>query len=174
MHGEHWWTAIFKSCHRFSIGFRSWLWLGHSRTFLSLFLSHSNVALVVCFVSLSCWKVNFCPNFSFHAEGRRFSSRIFLYFVLSSFVSGWPLLFGCLLLWFCMKDFSLQDSISICLYYQSHRIQGVIHIYGMCSISKLSKYPLLMARSRSLQSVLIGSMLSLPSNLSIDCTQQWL
>ena len=32
--GECQWTAIFKFCQRFSIGFRSKLWLGHSNTWI--------------------------------------------------------------------------------------------------------------------------------------------
>ncbi len=41
-----------------SIGFKSGIWLGHSRTFTELSLSHSCVALVVYLGSLSFWKVN--------------------------------------------------------------------------------------------------------------------
>ena len=69
--GVCWWTAIFQSCHRSSIGLRSGLWLSHSGTFIFLFLSHSSVALAVCYGSLSCWKVNFQPNFSILAEGQQ-------------------------------------------------------------------------------------------------------
>ena len=60
--GFHWCTAIFKSYHRFSIGLRSVLWLGHSKTFKCFHLSHSNVALAVCLGSLSCSKVNLRPS----------------------------------------------------------------------------------------------------------------
>ena len=42
-------TAIFKSYHRFSIGLRSGLWLGHSKTFKGFPLNHSSVALAVWF-----------------------------------------------------------------------------------------------------------------------------
>uniref|UniRef100_A0A674ERS6 Interleukin-10 receptor subunit beta-like n=1 Tax=Salmo trutta TaxID=8032 RepID=A0A674ERS6_SALTR len=55
-------TAIFKSLQRCSIGFKSRLWLGHSKTFRDLSQSHSCVVLAVCLVSLSCWKVNLYPN----------------------------------------------------------------------------------------------------------------
>ncbi len=34
--GKRWWTAIFRSLQRCSIGFKSWLWLGHSRTVIVL------------------------------------------------------------------------------------------------------------------------------------------
>jgi hypothetical protein len=34
---------------------RSWLWLGHSKTFKCLPLNHSRVALAVCLGSMSCW-----------------------------------------------------------------------------------------------------------------------
>ena len=47
-------TAIFRSLQRCSIGFKSGLWLGHSRTFKDLSRSHSCVVLAVylgCFSS---------------------------------------------------------------------------------------------------------------------------
>ncbi len=34
--GKRWWTAIFRSLQRCSIGFKSGLWLGHSRTVMEL------------------------------------------------------------------------------------------------------------------------------------------
>ncbi len=37
---------------------RSGDWLGHSRTLMCFFLSHSFVALAVCFGSLSCWNTH--------------------------------------------------------------------------------------------------------------------
>ena len=48
LNGCRWCTAIFKSHHRFSIGLRSGLWLGHSKTFKCYPLNHSSVALAVC------------------------------------------------------------------------------------------------------------------------------
>ena len=51
-------TRSFSSLHRFLMGFRSGDWLGHSRTLMCFFLSHSFVALAVCFGSLSCWKTH--------------------------------------------------------------------------------------------------------------------
>ncbi len=56
--GKRWWKAIFRSLQRCSIGFKSGLWLGHSRTVTELLWSHSFVILAVCLGSLSCWKVN--------------------------------------------------------------------------------------------------------------------
>ncbi len=56
--GKRWWTAIFRSLQRCWIGFKSGLWLGHSRTVTELLWSHSFVILAVCLGSLSCWKVN--------------------------------------------------------------------------------------------------------------------
>ncbi len=56
--GDHPWTAIFRSLQRCSIGFKSRLWLDHYKTFTTLSLSHSCVALAVCLGSLSCWKAN--------------------------------------------------------------------------------------------------------------------
>ena len=72
------WPAIFKSFHRFSMGFKSWLWLGHSRTFTLLFWNHSSVALAVCLGSFSCWNVNLCRSRKSFALWSRFSSRICL------------------------------------------------------------------------------------------------
>ena len=60
--GFRWCTAIFKSYHRFSIGLRSGIWLGHSKTFRCFPINHSSVALTVCLGSLSCWKVNLHPS----------------------------------------------------------------------------------------------------------------
>ncbi len=51
-------TQTFSSLHRFSMGWRSGDWLGHSRTLMCFFLSHSFVALAVCFGSLSCWNTH--------------------------------------------------------------------------------------------------------------------
>ncbi len=48
----------FLGLQRCSIGFKSGLWLGHSRTVTELLWSHSFVILAVCLGSLSCWKVN--------------------------------------------------------------------------------------------------------------------
>ncbi len=53
---------IFRSLQRCSIGFKSGLWLGHSRTVTELLWSHSFVILAVCLGSLSCWKVNLRPR----------------------------------------------------------------------------------------------------------------
>ncbi len=44
------------------MGLRSGDWLGHSRTLMCFFLSHSFVALVMCFGSLSCWNTIHDPN----------------------------------------------------------------------------------------------------------------
>jgi len=57
-------TRTFSSLHRFSMGLRSGDWLGHSRTLMCFFLSHSFVALAVCFGSLSCWKTHPRPIFN--------------------------------------------------------------------------------------------------------------
>ncbi len=60
--GKRWWTVIFRSFQRCSIGFKSGLWLGHSRTVTELLWSHSFVILAVCLGSLSCWRVNLQPS----------------------------------------------------------------------------------------------------------------
>ncbi len=57
-------TRTFRSLHRFSMGLRSGDWLGHSRTLMCFFLSHSFVALAVCFGSLSCWNTHPWPIFN--------------------------------------------------------------------------------------------------------------
>ncbi len=91
--GKRWWTAIFRSLQRCSIGFKSGLWLGHSRTVTELLWSHSFVILAVCLGSLSCWKVNLWPSLRSWALWRRFSSRISLYlatFIFPSIATSRP------------------------------------------------------------------------------------
>ena len=88
--GDHRWTAICKSRHKCSIGFKSGLWLHHSRTFIFLLFSHSIVALALCFGSSSCWNVNLLPSFRFMADSSKFSSRILLHFVPSMVPSILP------------------------------------------------------------------------------------
>ena len=91
--GECLWTAIFKSCHRCSMGFRSGLWLGHSYTWIFFDLNHSIVALAVCLGSLSCWKVNLFPSLKSFAASHRFSCRIALYLapsILPSTLTSFP------------------------------------------------------------------------------------
>ncbi len=46
------------------VGLRSGDWLGHSRTLMCFFLSHSFVALAVCFGLLSCWNTHPQPIFN--------------------------------------------------------------------------------------------------------------
>ncbi len=77
------WTAIFKQFHRFSIGLRSELWPGHCRTFTFLLFDYSYVALALCLGSLSWWKENFLPSFSFLVDWSRFFCSISLYFAQS-------------------------------------------------------------------------------------------
>ena len=76
------------------MGFRSGDWLGHSRTLICFFLSHSFVALAICFGSLSCWKTHPRPIFSALTEGRRLSPKISRYmapFILPSVSRPVPL-----------------------------------------------------------------------------------
>ncbi len=47
------------------MGLRSGDWLGHARTLMCFFLSHSFVALAACFGSLSCWNTH--PRSIFNA-----------------------------------------------------------------------------------------------------------
>ncbi len=84
--GCRWATRTFNSLQRFSMGWRSGDWLGHSRTLKCFLRSHSFVARAVCLGSLSCWKTE--PRFIFNAlaDGRRFSLKISRYmapFILS-------------------------------------------------------------------------------------------
>ncbi len=69
----------FSSLHRFSIGFRSGDWLGHSGTLKCFLRSHSLLALAVCLGSLSCWKTQPRPIFNAFTEGRRLLAKILLY-----------------------------------------------------------------------------------------------
>lgn len=48
------WTAIFRSLHRRSMGFKSGLWLGHSRTVTDMSWSHSSIVFC-CMSSAWCW-----------------------------------------------------------------------------------------------------------------------
>ena len=63
------------------------LWLGHSRIFTELSLSHSCIVLAVCLGSLSCWKVNLQLSLPSRMLWTRFSLRISLYFAPFSFPS---------------------------------------------------------------------------------------
>ncbi len=58
-------VSVFRSIQSCSIGFKSRLWLHHSRTFTELSRSHSFVILAVCLGLFSCWKVNFLPSLRF-------------------------------------------------------------------------------------------------------------
>ena len=80
-------TRSFSSLHRFLMGFRSGDWLGHYRTLICFFLSHSFVALAVCFGSLGCGWVFQNDIFSTLTEGRRLSPKVSWYmapFILPS------------------------------------------------------------------------------------------
>ncbi len=73
--GKRWWTAIFRSLQRCSIGFKSGL------------------ILAVCLGSLSCWKVYLRPSLRSWGLWRRFSSRISLYlaaFIFPSIATSRP------------------------------------------------------------------------------------
>ncbi len=70
MHHHFWKTRSCSSLHRFSIGFRSGDWLGHSRTLKCFLRSHSLVALAVCLGSLSSRKTQPRPIFNALTERR--------------------------------------------------------------------------------------------------------
>ena len=63
--GERRCTAIFRALQRCLIGFKSGLWLGHSRTFRSLSRSHSCVVLAGMVPGfLQTWRLAFRPKSS--------------------------------------------------------------------------------------------------------------
>lgn len=93
LRGHHLCTALFRSPHIFWIGFRPGLWLGHSKTLIFFWWSHSLVDLDVCFGALSCRKMKFLFIFSFLAEARGFCSNTDWYlelFIISSTLTKAP------------------------------------------------------------------------------------
>ena len=91
--GFRWCTAIFKSYHRFLIGLRSLLWLGHSKTFKCFPLNYLSVSLGVCLGSLPCLKVNLHPGLKSLEDWIRFRSRISLYLagsIIPSILTSFP------------------------------------------------------------------------------------
>ncbi len=58
-------ASVFRSLQSCSVGLKSGLCLGHSRTFTELSHSHSFVILAVCLELLSCWKVNLLHSLRF-------------------------------------------------------------------------------------------------------------
>ena len=87
------WTLIFSSFHRFSIGFKSGDWLGHSSSFIFFLWNQLRVSLAVCLGSLSCWNVHPRFIFSILVDGSRFLSRMSRYispFILPSIIWSLP------------------------------------------------------------------------------------
>lgn len=85
------WIEVFRSHHRFSLEFKSGLWLGHSWV-KTLFLSHSCVLFAMRFGFLLCWDINFHPKRRLLATRNRSFLRIclclvpsFLLFIRTSF-----------------------------------------------------------------------------------------
>ncbi len=58
---------IFRFLQKYLIGFKLRLWLGHSKTFTELCISHS-----CCIGSLSCWNVNLLPVWDSEFSGLGF------------------------------------------------------------------------------------------------------
>ncbi len=75
---------IFRFLQKYLIGFNPRLWLGHSRTFTDLSISHT---CCVCVGPLSCWKVNLLPSIRFGMLWNVFSLRLSQYFGALSFSS---------------------------------------------------------------------------------------
>ncbi len=73
------WTGFLRSCHSISIGFKSGLWLGHSKVvfFILFFFSHSEVDFLVCFGSLSCCRTQVRFSLKSRTDGRTLSFSIF-------------------------------------------------------------------------------------------------
>jgi len=81
-------SMTFSSLQRFSIGFRSGDWLGHSRTLRCFLRSLSLVALAVCFRSWSCWKTQPRPIFNALTERRRLLAKISRYMAPSMIIDA--------------------------------------------------------------------------------------
>ncbi len=79
-------THIFRFLQKYLIGFKPRLWLGHSRTFTELSISHS---CCVCrsIVIVHYWKVNLLSSLRFCMFWSGFSLRLSQYFGALSFSS---------------------------------------------------------------------------------------
>ncbi len=71
------WMDCLRSCHSISIGFKSRLWLGNSKFLILFILSHSDVGLLVCLGSLSCYITQVHLSLRSQTDVRTFSFRIF-------------------------------------------------------------------------------------------------
>ena len=69
---------LFSSAHTFSMGFRSGDYDGH---LILCSANHFCVDLDICFGSLSCWKIQQRPCFSFMAGATRFRLKMSWYFM---------------------------------------------------------------------------------------------
>ncbi len=70
------WMDCLRSCHSISIRFKSGLWLGHSKTLILFFLSHSEVNFAGVFGIMSCWITQVRLSLRSQTDGRTFSVRI--------------------------------------------------------------------------------------------------
>ena len=87
------WTGIFRSLHRRSVGFKSWLWLGLSRTVRDVSQSQSCIVSTVCVKSSSSRKVIRGPSLRSCALWSLFSPRTSLFlaaFILQSILTSLP------------------------------------------------------------------------------------
>lgn len=73
------WTACFRSFHSISIGLRSGLWLGHSKTLTFFCANHSLAEQFVCLGSLSYCMTHFLLSFSSQTDTLTFSCGICWY-----------------------------------------------------------------------------------------------
>lgn len=80
---------FFRSLQICSVGFKSRLWLGHSRSFPELSWNHCFVIAAVCLGSSSCSKMNHSPSPRSRELWSRLSSSIFLYIAAVIFLRPW-------------------------------------------------------------------------------------
>ncbi len=133
-HGPLLWTLIFSYFHRFSIGFKSGDWLGHSSSFTFFLWNQLRVSLDVCLGSLSRWNVH--PHFIFIilVDGSRFLSRISRYifpFILPSTI--W--IFASAIPWCFWGDVQCHLTSKHGVYYGIQRVQFLSHLTRLYSPS---------------------------------------
>ena len=84
-------AQLFSGLQRCLIGFKSGLWLGHSRTLRDLSRGHPYVVLALCLGSLSCWKDNnpFAPVWGPERSGAGFHQGSLCTLLCSSVPRSW-------------------------------------------------------------------------------------
>lgn len=77
------WSSVFF--YKYSVGFKSGDWLGHSNNFIFFLWNQFRVSFAVYFGLLSCWKVH--SRLIILADGNRFVLRISWYMAPFNFPS---------------------------------------------------------------------------------------